>query len=439
MAVFHGVGVAKFQQSRCQHWHSELDVLALLSPCCHKYYSCSACHDALEDHPLVPWPAVTDPETPALLCGVCERTCTIGEYLGSGGQRCPRTACGAAFNPGCKSHWPAYFSTDLVQRAVITHQRVGQNPAPRLLTQGQLASFKRDGFVVVPGFFPEQTCDEWRRQVWAATTADASWWPGGDFCGPCVSPLHGSGPRNTEILSLEARRRLVYPYPDPSVAADPRPIEPPISEQPRSRAALDQLLGPGAWGAGIAAPPDAGAGVETDVVVCNWPRPAVGHPPQASEGGGVCGARAAGARPSAASSKLGHAHVEGFRPLSKGGPTSRWLVGMTLYLDDVQSGDGGTFVWPRSHEAVHRYFKRWPGDLRSGGALNDKLESDTWNHSNGLLPSVRALSSALSALDASRTQLLRASLNSLNSLGQPLFLLCLRQSLPRWPSAWLGG
>ena len=34
------------------------------------------------------------------------------------------------------------------------------------------------------------------------------------------------------------------------------------------------------------------------------------------------------------------------------------------------------FVWPRSHLAVHRYYKAWPEDLPNGGALNDKVEGD---------------------------------------------------------------
>lgn len=77
------------------------------------------------------------------------------------------------------------------------------------------------------------------------------------------------------------------------------------------------------------------------MVVCNWP-----------------GQQARGPA-SAVSVRHGSAHVEGFRPMNKGGPTSRWLVGLSFYLDDVEPGGGGTYYWPRSHQAVHRYYKRW--------------------------------------------------------------------------------
>ena len=30
---------------------------------------------------------------------------------------------------------------------------------------------------------------------------------------------------------------------------------------------------------------------------------------------------------------------------------------------------GGTYVWPRSHTACHRYFSKYPADIPSGGAL----------------------------------------------------------------------
>jgi hypothetical protein len=41
-----------------------------------------------------------------------------------------------------------------------------------LLTASQIAAFKREGFVVVPGFFAHQAVDAWRAQVWADTRAD---------------------------------------------------------------------------------------------------------------------------------------------------------------------------------------------------------------------------------------------------------------------------
>ena len=111
-----GVGVNTHGQSRCAHWHSDLDVLALQSPCCSKFYACATCHDALEDHPLQPWPADTKLSTKVLLCGVCEATFSAGQYL-SGDKFCPDPACAAPFNPGCRKHWHVHFSAGMLERA----------------------------------------------------------------------------------------------------------------------------------------------------------------------------------------------------------------------------------------------------------------------------------------------------------------------------------
>ena len=37
-------------QTRCQHWHSELDVIAIKFKCCEKYYPCFSCHEEEADH-----------------------------------------------------------------------------------------------------------------------------------------------------------------------------------------------------------------------------------------------------------------------------------------------------------------------------------------------------------------------------------------------------
>ena len=116
--TYHGVEVKSFGQSRCAHWHSPLDVLALQAPCCFKYYACASCHDEQEDHALQPWPTTTPLDTPGLLCGVCKRTFSIGVYLcQEGSPVCPYSSCGAPFNPGCKNHWPIYFAAGLLERA----------------------------------------------------------------------------------------------------------------------------------------------------------------------------------------------------------------------------------------------------------------------------------------------------------------------------------
>ncbi|RLV51233.1 hypothetical protein D9V37_01760 [Nocardioides mangrovicus] len=92
-------------QTRCVHWGSVLDVVAIRLACCTPYYPCRTCHDEAADHPAVTWPPGSEDET-AALCGVCHERLTIAEYL-SCDNSCPR--CGAGFNPGCRLHRGLYF------------------------------------------------------------------------------------------------------------------------------------------------------------------------------------------------------------------------------------------------------------------------------------------------------------------------------------------
>jgi uncharacterized CHY-type Zn-finger protein len=103
------LGVELDPQTRCVHYRSELDVIAIKVRCCGEYYACKECHDALADHDLDPWPR-QEFETRAVLCGVCGSELTIREYLDSGSV-CP--ACGAGFNPRCRLHHHFYFSLRL--------------------------------------------------------------------------------------------------------------------------------------------------------------------------------------------------------------------------------------------------------------------------------------------------------------------------------------
>jgi uncharacterized CHY-type Zn-finger protein len=92
-------------QTRCAHWHSPLDVIAIRMKCCEAYYACRECHDALANHPTTVWPRA-EWDRPAVLCGVCGHELSVREYMDCG-DRCP--TCGAAFNPGCRSHYHLYF------------------------------------------------------------------------------------------------------------------------------------------------------------------------------------------------------------------------------------------------------------------------------------------------------------------------------------------
>ncbi len=94
-------------ETRCAHYHSALDVIAIKMACCGTYYACKECHDAVAGHAAKVWPRA-EWDSHAILCGVCGGELTISEYMASG-SACPR--CGAGFNPGCRKHYHFYFET----------------------------------------------------------------------------------------------------------------------------------------------------------------------------------------------------------------------------------------------------------------------------------------------------------------------------------------
>ena len=95
-------------ETRCLHWHSPLDIIAIRMACCGLYYACKDCHQALAGHELKPWPR-SEWHTPAILCGHCKTELTIEAYMASN-NRCPN--CHSAFNPGCRNHYHYYFATE---------------------------------------------------------------------------------------------------------------------------------------------------------------------------------------------------------------------------------------------------------------------------------------------------------------------------------------
>lgn len=100
----HGVGVDG--ETRCAHYATARDVIAIRFACCDRYYPCAACHAAVADHEPEPIPEAAF-DAPGVLCGACGSTLTVREYLGSD-HACPD--CGAAFNPGCAAHYDRYFA-----------------------------------------------------------------------------------------------------------------------------------------------------------------------------------------------------------------------------------------------------------------------------------------------------------------------------------------
>jgi uncharacterized CHY-type Zn-finger protein len=100
-------GVEIDAETRCAHYRSPLDVIAIKMACCGIYYACKDCHEALASHAIQVWPR-SQWESKAILCGVCGEQLTIHEYMQSG-YACPH--CAAAFNPGCRKHSAFYFET----------------------------------------------------------------------------------------------------------------------------------------------------------------------------------------------------------------------------------------------------------------------------------------------------------------------------------------
>jgi uncharacterized CHY-type Zn-finger protein len=99
------LGIEVDGQTRCRHYRSSLDVVAIKMKCCDQYYACKDCHQELAGHAAVVWP-VQEWDRKAILCGSCKAELTIHEYLGCE-SRCP--CCQALFNPGCKNHHRYYF------------------------------------------------------------------------------------------------------------------------------------------------------------------------------------------------------------------------------------------------------------------------------------------------------------------------------------------
>lgn len=91
--------------TRCEHYHSPADIIAIKFKCCNKYYPCYQCHAETADHVAQTWDK-NEWDTKAILCGICKTELTIEEYIQSG-NHCP--VCNAAFNPNCSKHYHLYF------------------------------------------------------------------------------------------------------------------------------------------------------------------------------------------------------------------------------------------------------------------------------------------------------------------------------------------
>ncbi|HMG68747.1 MAG TPA: CHY zinc finger protein [Chitinophagaceae bacterium] len=91
--------------TRCVHYHSLLDVIAIKFKCCGEYYPCYECHREEAGHEPAVWNK-NEFDTKAILCGICDGVMSVNEYLACN-NRCP--SCAALFNPGCNNHYHLYF------------------------------------------------------------------------------------------------------------------------------------------------------------------------------------------------------------------------------------------------------------------------------------------------------------------------------------------
>jgi uncharacterized CHY-type Zn-finger protein len=103
------MGIDLDPQTRCAHYRSSLDIIAIKMKCCGIYYACKECHDALVDHASEVW-LRNEWDQPAVLCGACGIELSISQYL-ERSEKCP--ACSSLFNPGCRNHYHYYFETEI--------------------------------------------------------------------------------------------------------------------------------------------------------------------------------------------------------------------------------------------------------------------------------------------------------------------------------------
>ena len=101
-------------KTKCQHYNSDRDIIAIKLKCCQKFYSCILCHNAAEEHETMVW-TVAEFDDKAIFCGNCESVLSIHNYL-SCNSTCP--LCLAEFNPRCSNHYHYYF--DIKQTADIS-------------------------------------------------------------------------------------------------------------------------------------------------------------------------------------------------------------------------------------------------------------------------------------------------------------------------------
>lgn len=100
-------GIDVDPQTRCGHYKSEIDIIAIKFKCCGDWFPCFECHSEIANHPSKVW-TKNEFETKAILCGNCKHQLTISEYFNCQ-SICPN--CSHQFNPKCANHYHLYFET----------------------------------------------------------------------------------------------------------------------------------------------------------------------------------------------------------------------------------------------------------------------------------------------------------------------------------------
>lgn len=98
-------GVRIDSLTRCAHYGSPRDIVAIRMKCCGIFYACKDCHEALAGHAIERWTR-DELDLIAVLCGACGSEMSITRYLECA-SACP--TCHAPFNAACRDHYHCYF------------------------------------------------------------------------------------------------------------------------------------------------------------------------------------------------------------------------------------------------------------------------------------------------------------------------------------------
>lgn len=93
------------KETRCEHYYTKNDIIAIKFYCCGNYFPCYLCHEKYGCGYHTVWPREHFNQK-SILCGACKDELTIHEYFNNE-NRCP--SCGAQFNAGCILHHHLYF------------------------------------------------------------------------------------------------------------------------------------------------------------------------------------------------------------------------------------------------------------------------------------------------------------------------------------------